>query len=68
MAMHLHILYIDMYASHLGEELRALLVQHGSFDAVEVQVQKKIKDEESNKLRGGWHTEISLKRDFGWTQ
>ena len=47
-------------------ELHALLKEHGSFEAVECAIEKYQMEENSEKLQGGWHTEISLAKE-GWT-
>ena len=52
--------------SILGEELRKLLLQQGTLEQVEVQLEKQHVEEESDTLRGGWHSEASLAME-GWT-
>ena len=51
---------------NLGEELRGLLLKEGTLDRVEVAIQRQHVEEETNTLRGGWHTAVSLERE-GWT-
>lgn len=51
---------------NLGEELRELLLKEGTLDRVEVAIQRQHVEEETNTLRGGWHTAVSLERE-GWT-
>ena len=58
--------YIDRMNPSWGEKLRELLVSHGTFDAVEVQLENVHIEEQTDKLRGGWHTEASLLKE-GWT-
>ena len=52
---------------NLGEELRSLLLEHGDFTAVEVQLKKWNSKEETDRLKGGVHTEASLLK-LGWTE
>ena len=41
-------------------------VSHGTFDRVEVHLENLHVEEQSDSLRGGWHTEASLTKE-GWT-
>ena len=50
-----------------GEELRKLLLKEGTLDRVETAIQRQKIEEQSDTLRGGWHTEASLQKE-GWTQ
>jgi hypothetical protein len=40
---------------------------HGSFGEVECEIKKWSSEEESDKLKGGTHTEASLQK-LGWTE
>ena len=48
-----------------GLRLRELLLKHGTFDEVEVQITKYRKEEEENQLEGGFYTKIDLEKE-GW--
>lgn len=50
-----------------GEKLRELLLKHGSFEEVEIEIEKVSKQTEKNKVAGGWHNEVSLKEIHKWT-
>lgn len=50
----------------LGQKLRDMLLKHGSFEQVEVAITKYQRDEEENRLDGGFYTKIDLERE-GWT-
>ena len=54
------------FAQRLGQKLRDLLLKHGSFEQVEVEVLRYKKEEEENKLEGGWYNRITLEQE-GWT-
>lgn len=54
------------FARRLGQKLRELLLKHGSFEQVEVEVLRYKKEEEENKLEGGWYNRITLEQE-GWT-
>ena len=45
-----------------------MLLQHGSFKEVEVQLAKKSKQTASNKVAGGWQTEVSLREIHKWSE
>ena len=44
-----------------------MLLEHGTVQAVEAEIEKYHSKEEKNKLKGGTHTEASLKA-MGWTE
>ena len=44
-----------------------ILKQEGSFAAMELKVKQVVRDEEQDKIKGGWHTEISLEK-LGWDE
>lgn len=50
-----------------GEQLRALLLEHGSFEEVEVAIQKWHEEVEQNRLEGGFFTKTDLEKE-GWTE
>lgn len=51
-----------------GNQLADILRSQGyDFGAMEVKVKQLTIDEETNKVQGGWSTEISL-RALGWTE
>lgn len=52
----------------LGESLRTFYLQHGTFEGVEMEVAKMSQQKASNRVDGGWHTEISLKETLKWTE
>jgi hypothetical protein len=49
-----------------GSRLRELLLQHGSFEEVEVQIVKYRKEEEENQLEGGFYSKTDLEKE-GWS-
>lgn len=51
----------------LGEKLHELLLQNGSMNEVNVQLEQEHIVEEEDDAKGGWHTEGSLKLIPGWT-
>ena len=44
-----------------------MLLEHGSMDYVDTLVQKWAKEEEEERLDGGWHTAVSL-GNMNWTE
>ena len=56
--------YVILYQ---GEKLRKMLLEHGSFDAVEIQLKKWKEEKEEEELMGGWHTQVSLEME-NWTE
>lgn len=54
------------YACAIGKKLRQLLLEHGSFEKVEVALVKYHKEQEESKLEGGFFSKIDLERE-GWT-
>lgn len=50
-----------------GDELVAMLREHGTMDAVEVKLAKYKRDEEEEKLEGGVYTKCALEKE-GWTR
>ena len=44
-----------------------MLLKHGSFSDVEVELQRYKNDEEQTALEGGWHTVVSLQSE-NWTE
>ena len=59
--------YLALIMPNPGEELRKLLLKEGTLDRVETAIQRQKIEEQSDTLRGGWHTEASLQKE-GWTQ
>ena len=47
--------------------MRQLLLEHGSFDSVEVMLKKWKEEKEEEELSGGWHTQVSLEME-NWTE
>ena len=56
-----------IYNTISGAKLQKLLSQHGNFQAVETCIKKSTMNEELERLRGGWHTEVSLQKE-NWTE
>lgn len=50
-----------------GEKLRELLLKHGDFKTVEVEVEKISTQTAKNGVEGGWENKISLTKK-GWTE
>ena len=53
--------------SGLGERLRDLLLKHGSFESVEIQLVKMNSQLARNEEEGGWENEITMAAR-GWTE
>ena len=45
-----------------------MLLRAGNFQEVELELEKYMKEEESERLEGGWHTEVSLSTTEHWTE
>lgn len=51
-----------------GDKLADILREAGgSLEAMELRVKHYVSEEESNKVKGGWHTDISMKA-LGWSE
>ena len=57
-----------LIALYSGDVIRDLLLKHGNFNAVEIEVAKISRQTASNKLEGGWHNEISLAKIKFWDE
>ena len=51
----------------LGEKIRELLLQHGDFRAVEVELTKSSEQLAENDTKGGWYTVIRMAKE-GFTE
>ena len=50
-----------------GEKLRDLLLKHGDFNEVEVELEKSNSQSSTNDVEGGWENEVTLSK-LGWTE
>ena len=64
---HVHALMVAGCAPIQGEKLREMLLQHGSFRAVEVELEKRSTQTSQSDKKGGWETELSMAA-MGYTQ
>lgn len=61
------VLHQTLGGPHQGNKLAEILQKEGSFEAMEIRVKQIVKDEETNAMKGGWHTQFSLKQ-LGWSE
>lgn len=45
-----------------------MLAEHGSFEAMEIQIKKTLTKSQSEKAGGGWYTALYLKTKENWTK
>ena len=57
----------NLIAHNLGEKFRAMLLEHGSIEALEVELEKWQSEEDIDELQGGRHNSITLQAK-NWTQ
>ena len=52
-----------------GNNLAKILKEEGTFEAMELRVKEIVRDEETNRTKGGWHTAVSLSvAPYHWTE
>ena len=49
-----------------GETMRQIYLQTGSFERMELELEKRSQQTSSNNLSGGWHNEVSLRETLKW--
>ena len=49
-----------------GETIRQIYLQTGSFEKLELELEKRSQQSSSNNLAGGWHNEVSLRETLKW--
>lgn len=54
-------------AATLGEKIRDMLLQHGDFKAVELELEKSSEQLAQNDTKGGWYSAIALGKK-GYTE
>ena len=59
---------IYMYYLAQGKELQKMFLEHGSFEQLEIRIQKKHIESQSKTKAGGWYTKGQLENQHGWTK
>ena len=57
-----------LFFSSLGNQLKKMLQEHGSFEAMEIAIKKINQKAKSESALGGWYTETYLQTHEGWTK
>ena len=60
-------LCFDLILPNSGEKLRDMLLQHGNFSQVEIELTKISTQTQINDEEGAWENEVSLAQE-GWTE
>ncbi len=66
--MILKVFHIGGYMKILGQKLKQMMLDHGSFAAMEVHLKKTSEKSKSETSGGGWYTEHYLKTAEHWTK
>ena len=51
-----------------GNELKKMFLEHGTFEAMEMMIERKRTTENSEKLSGGWYTKLKLEQQESYNQ